>query len=114
MQYLLPASAGIDTVSAGHAQVLSPTSHFLLKQSASALQPFSKPHFTGQLPPQSTSVSVPFVTPSSHVGTWQSSSMQTPLLQSWAVTHAFVSAHGAQLPPQSTSVSSSFCTPSLH
>src|SRR6266852_2810250 len=70
----------------------------------------------GQVPPpQSTSVSAPFFTPSRHVGGWQMPVVQTPLVQSAATRHIFRSAHGAQMPPpQSMSVSAPFFMPSEH
>jgi hypothetical protein len=49
-----------------------------------------------EAPPQSTSVSVPFLTlsrPPVHFGTWQMPPVQTPLVQSAATPHAFPSAH---------------------
>jgi hypothetical protein len=65
----------------------------------------------GQLPPQSTSLSVPFCTPSVHEGGAHTVAVQTPLAQSPAIAHAFVSEHGGQVPPpQSTSVSAPFFT----
>jgi hypothetical protein len=64
-------------------------------------------------PPQSTSDSVPFFTPSVHVAVWQMFEVHTPLWQSAATAHPFLSAHGEQLPPQSTSVSVPFWAPSV-
>jgi hypothetical protein len=66
-------------------------------------------------PPQSTSVSLPFWTPSLHVGTAQAPAAQTPLTQSLAPAQPLPSAHLGQFgPPQSMSVSPSFWIPSLH
>jgi hypothetical protein len=60
-------------------------------------------------PPQSWSVSVPFLTPSRQLGAMQSPSVHTPLRQSEAAAHSLPSAHDGQLgPPQSTSVSVPF------
>ena len=60
-------------------------------------------------PPQSTSVSLPFLTSSSHVGTWQTLFVHTPLLQSSAPAHARPSSQRGQSgPPQSMSVSLPF------
>src|SRR5689334_17699859 len=56
-----------------------------------------------QLPPQSTSVSLPFLTPS----------VQTPFEQSAPTVQTLLSAHLLQVPPpQSTSVSAPFFMPS--
>lgn len=72
-----------------------------------------KPHFA-HAPPQSTSDSLPFMTPSEHEGTWQTPAVHTPLPQSAGVAHVAPSAHGSQTgPPQSTSVSAPFRSPSL-
>jgi hypothetical protein len=66
------------------------------------------------LPPQSVSVSTPFLVLSLHAGTWQTLPLQTPLAQSPLVLHAFKSAHFVlQDPPQSTSVSVPFFALSL-
>lgn len=69
------------------------------------------PHFVAQEPPQSTSVSVAFFTPSGHLATWQIPAEQTPLVQSAPTVQPPPSAHllaGAQLPPQSMPVSVPF------
>jgi len=70
-----------------------------------------------QLPPQSLSVSVPFLTPSLHAGGEQTCDPeQTPLWQSPATKHPSPSEHFdvvEHVPPQSTSVSVPFLTPSL-
>ena len=50
---------------------------------------------------------------STQVGAWQTSSVQTPLLQSAGSRQVFASSHGAHDPPQSTSVSSPFFNPSM-
>jgi hypothetical protein len=69
----------------------------------------------GQTPfPQSTSVSVPFLTPSIQEGAWQTLPVQTPLWQSEALPQALLPAHPPHEPPQSTSVSSPFFAPSVH
>jgi hypothetical protein len=64
--------------------------------------------------PQSTPVSIPFLTPSLQVGTWQVPLEQTWLWQSVNVSHAapFEQA-GHAPPPQSTPVSEPFVTASL-
>jgi hypothetical protein len=66
-------------------------------------------------PPQSTSVSVPFCTPSEHVAAWHVfPALQILLVQSPPTLHFLVSPHGEHdAPPQSTSVSSPSITPSL-
>ncbi len=65
-------------------------------------------------PPQSTSVSVPFFTPSVGEGDAHRPPAHTPLMQSLGCAHALPSAHaGAPSPPQSTSVSDPFFTPSV-
>jgi hypothetical protein len=66
-------------------------------------------------PPQSMSVSSPFLTTSEQVGIWQREPAQTPLLQSIAVPQALPAAQVApQTPPQSMSDSVRFSTPSRH
>ncbi len=71
-------------------------------------------------PPQSTSVSPPFWTPSFGVGVAQVLPEQMWLVQSCLPLHIFPGAHGGAssaprfpAPPQSTSVSPPFCTPSF-
>jgi hypothetical protein len=70
-------------------------------------------HPVVQLPPQSTSVSSPFLTWSVHVGA------QTPLAhdrptQSASIAQPLPGPQSEHGPPQSTSVSSPFFAPSLH
>jgi len=78
------------------------------------LQPFCNPH-AGHEPPQSLSVSVPFFTPSEHVGAAQTLFVQTPLVQSGPSAQPFPTSHlVAHEPPQSTSVSVPFFAPSVH
>jgi hypothetical protein len=67
-----------------------------------------------QLPPQSTSLSVPFTTPSSQDAGRQVSPVQTRLTQSDGMAHLRLSAQGVQVPPQSLSVSLPFWTLSTH
>jgi hypothetical protein len=67
-----------------------------------------------QEPPQSTSVSLAFLTLSVQLGAWQSPALQTPEVQSALVRHALLSAHRPQPLPQSTSLSSPFLMPSVH
>jgi hypothetical protein len=82
----------------------------LTKQASVALQ---RKHAFG--PPQSRSVSVPFVTPSLQLGAMQTLPVQTPLVQSVGALQALPSMHALQPlpPPQSTSVSVPFFTVSL-
>jgi hypothetical protein len=71
------------------------------------------------VPPQSTPVSPPFCTESTHVGAWQTLPVQTPLVQSALPPQFLPSAHvslaaSQVVPPQSRSVSAPFFTPSVH
>jgi len=70
----------------------------------------------GQVPPpQSTSVSVPFLTKSVHVEALHTLVMQTPEMQSEAIRQLLVSVHLAhELPPQSMALSDPFWMPSAH
>jgi hypothetical protein len=81
-------------------------------QSVATEQFEPRPH-AGQGPPQSTSVSAPFATPSVQLGATQTR-LQTPLAQSPANRHALSTSHFGQEPPQSVSVSSPFFKPSVH
>jgi hypothetical protein len=66
-------------------------------------------------PPQSTSVSVWFLTLSVQVAFWQTPPVQTPEEQSLPTEQALVSAQVCwHDPPQSTSASLPFFTPSVH
>jgi hypothetical protein len=77
-------------------------------QSAAAVQTFPATHGP-QLPPQSTSVSVPFLTASEQESGAQVSPAHTREEQSAAERHVFPGEQGAQLvPPQSMSVSVPF------
>src|SRR5207244_1575965 len=70
---------------------------------------FGGAHFGHEMPPQSTSVSKPFLTRSVQTGARQVT-LQTPLPQSPETTHFFPAVHlGHRPPPQSTSVSEPFC-----
>jgi len=64
-------------------------------------------------PPQSTSVSFPFLVRSAQLAGWQRPLVQTPPTQSVDTAHPFAEAQGPQLPPQSTSVSVPSLTPSV-
>jgi hypothetical protein len=66
-------------------------------------------HLAQLLPPQSTSVSLPFCTPSAHEPGLQTPELQTLLRQSPATRQVFVAAQAEhEFPPQSTSVSLPF------
>jgi hypothetical protein len=66
------------------------------------------------VPPQSTPLSPPFLTPSLQAGAWHTLPVHTPLEQSAATPQALPVAHFVlQLPPQSTSVSVPFFTVSV-
>jgi hypothetical protein len=67
-----------------------------------------------QLPPQSTSLSLPSFTPSVQLAALQTLAEQSALAQSLIAAHALPTAHfGQDGPPQSTSVSPAFFTPSV-
>src|SRR5690606_29813196 len=83
-----------------------------LEQSEFWTHPSPAAHEAGQLPPQSTPVSPPFCTPSSHDGAWQEPSVQTPERQSVGAPHCLPVAQEVQEPPQSVSDSSPFRIPS--
>jgi hypothetical protein len=85
-----------------------------LAQSAALLQVLPGEHIPHPAPPQSMSVSVPFLSPSAHVAAWQTLAVHTLSMQSAPTLHVRLVGHGAQLPPQSLSVSSPFFTPSRH
>jgi hypothetical protein len=82
-----------------------------LRQSLSVEQPCPSKQ-DEQDPPQSTSVSSPFLTPSLQTGTEQAPPSQTPLTQSVFDLQVLPFGHLSQEPPQSTSVSVPFWTPS--
>jgi hypothetical protein len=65
-------------------------------------------------PPQSTPVSAPFLTWSSHVAATQTFAVHTRDWQSAPAWHAAPSAQPAHVPPQSRAVSYPFWTPSSH
>jgi hypothetical protein len=66
-----------------------------------------------QLPPQSTSLSVPLCKPSSQLAAAHTLLLQMPLTQSLALRQTKPLAQLAQLPPQSTSLSEPFLSRSL-
>jgi hypothetical protein len=93
--------------------------HDAVEQSFASAQPWLKPQvlFVGasaHVPPQSTSVSSPFLMPSPHVAAWQMPVEQLLLWQSLPCVHLRPSAQGRQPPPQSLSVSVPFSVLSLH
>src|SRR5689334_12219060 len=82
----------------------------LLWQSTLPEQPWPLAHF-GHVLPQSTPVSVPFMTVSVQVGVWQTPPVHTLLVQSLPVLHDFPFAHLAHVaPPQSMADSDPFLT----
>jgi hypothetical protein len=92
-------------------------------QSPATVQARPSPHvrFVGAIahePPQSTAVSLPFLTVSVQVGAAHAPAVQTPLAQFAPLLaplpHIFPVAQGGQLPPQSTSVSVPFLVVSAH
>jgi hypothetical protein len=86
-----------------------------LTQSVSTMQTFPVEHGLQTGPPQSTSVSVPFLSPSRQLDASQTPATQSSLVQSVSTAHFWAVAHGAQTPPpQSTSVSVPFWMPSVH
>jgi hypothetical protein len=74
-------------------------------QSPGTLQGCVSPHFFVQLPPQSTSLSLPFFTMSVHEGIAHTPCVQTSDAHCEAIAQVEPLAHGAQSPPQSTSPS---------
>src|SRR4051794_1939818 len=87
--------------------------HAPVAQSPPALQVEPTPHLE-QEPPQSLSVSVPFLTLSSQVAARHVSPTQTPVTQSRGSTQASPTMQGVQVPPQSVPVSLPFLMVSLH
>jgi hypothetical protein len=85
-----------------------------LKQSLPTAHILFRAHLLGQLPPQSTSVSLPFCTPSLHEMGWQTLPTHDALAQSIAPRQRSPSPHLGHDPPQSMSVSLPFCTLSVH
>jgi hypothetical protein len=89
--------------------------HTELMQSAATAQFLVSAHLVAQVPPQSTSVSVPFFAASVQVAAKHLFAVHTELTQSAATAQDFVSAHLlAHVPPQSMSVSVPFLTASAH
>src|SRR4051812_46611889 len=97
----LPASSSTRTVltqSVLHLPLAQSPSVEQVRSSAHALQPM----------PQSTSLSLPFFTPSSQRAGTQAPASHTPLTQSVPTLHSAPVAQAGQLPPQSTPISSPF------
>jgi hypothetical protein len=83
-------------------------------QSAGAAQIFPLAHLVAQLPPQSTSDSLPFLAASVHVAAAQRPPVHAPPVQSvWTVQSNPFAQSAHVPPPQSTSVSKPFFTASL-
>jgi hypothetical protein len=88
--------------------------HTKLSQSSGAAQSWPALHGAHE-PPQSTSVSLPLLTPSEQLGGWHCPPPHTLLVQSLPAVHVCPTAQSPQAaPPQSTSVSVPFFTPSVH
>jgi hypothetical protein len=90
--------------------------HTAFAQSPGPVHALPSAHFFpgAHEPPQSTSVSFWFFTPSEQVAVWHVT-LHTALAQSFAPVHALPSAHLVeQPPPQSVSLSAPFFTPSAH
>jgi hypothetical protein len=89
--------------------------HTPLEQSLAPPHALPVAHLAQLVPPQSTSLSPPFLTLSEHVAAWHRPPVQTPLWQSEPPPHALPAAHLlVHEPPQSVSASLPFLTPSLH
>jgi hypothetical protein len=92
-----------------------PAIHTPLWQSLATLQLRLSAQAPQLAPPQSTSVSVPFLTRSPQLDVWHVFGLpeQTPLIQSAAPVQVLAVAHFEQVPPQSASLSLPFFMPSL-
>jgi hypothetical protein len=90
--------------------------HTPLVQSVTTKQTLLSAHLLQVPPPQSTSVSLPFLTVSLQVAATHLLAVHTPLWQSLPSVHAplVVQRLQLELPPQSTSLSPPFLTVSLH
>jgi hypothetical protein len=85
--------------------------HTPLWQSVAPVQTLPATHLGQLAPPQSVSVSVPFLTTSVQVAGWHTSPVHTPLWQSLATAHVLPATHLLhEAPPQSMSVSVPFLT----
>jgi hypothetical protein len=99
------------TLSVQVAVVQAPPEQMALTQSVPAVQALVATHRLQLLvPPQSVSLSPPFLTLSLHAAVAQMPPVQTPLPQSVPNVQILPAAHGVQLPPQSMSVSEPFFT----
>ncbi|MES1171648.1 MAG: hypothetical protein ABUL77_00290 [Bacteroidota bacterium] len=111
-------SVPLRVVSVQAAAAHLPVRHTPLVQSPITPQawPSAQRRVGAHIPPQSTAVSVPFLTVSVQVGAAQTPAVQTPLAQLVGpVPHMRPLAHGPQDgPPQSRSVSAPFLTMSVH
>jgi hypothetical protein len=89
--------------------------HTPLAQSVLTAQSLPVAQLFGHEPPQSASVSVPFLMPSVQVAAWHLPDVHTPLAQSLAPVHTKPVPQRLQvvLPPQSTSVSPPFLVTSV-
>jgi hypothetical protein len=90
----------------------APLEHALLAQSAGAVQLLPGSHLPHAEPPQSMSLSSPFLTESLQVAATHTEPTQDRVTQSAPVLHPLVSPQAAHAPPQSTSVSPPFFRPS--
>jgi hypothetical protein len=86
---------------------------FALEQSDAPLHFLLVAQFGHDPPPQSTSVSVPFLMESVQVAPAQWPALHESVVQSAPTRQRSVSLHGGQAPPQSMSVSMPFCKRSL-
>jgi hypothetical protein len=89
-------------------------SQLALMQSAAVTHVSPATHLGQELPPQSTSLSVPFLMASAQVTPMHVPFLHESVVQSDATTQRWVSLQGGQAPPQSISVSVPFLTLSLH
>src|SRR5258708_23809985 len=105
---------GTGTLTMPRGQAWQTVAQLPLVQSASTRQWPPAKHLV-HIPPQSTSVSVPFTALSLQLTISQTWSAHVPLAQSASTAHPWPSTHfGHVVLPQSLSVSSPFCTPSVH
>jgi hypothetical protein len=91
----------------------TPLEHLLLLQSLSSRQRRSLSHALRQLPPQSTSLSLPLRWPSSQLAATHSAFTQISLLQSEVLAQRLPFEQAGHVPPQSMSVSEPFFALSL-
>src|SRR5207245_1350669 len=84
----------------------APLVHIMLLQSVPVMHTLPRSQGEQSGPPQSTSVSLPFLTPSLHDDAAHIRLVQNPLWQSLPWRHILWASHGMHEPPQSISVSS--------